>query len=55
MRRGGIDRHPSGTTVVAQGRFVVVTVAAGTRKNVHATREAMASLFRDRHGLQLAS
>ena len=52
MRHGGIDWRPSVTPAAAQGRSGLVTVAAGTRKNVRATWEAMASLFRDRHSLQ---
>ena len=52
MRHGGIDWRPSVTPAAAQGRFDVVTVAAGTCKNVRATWEAMASLFRDRHSLK---
>ena len=53
MRHGGIDWRPSVIPAAAQGRSGVVTVAAGTRKNVRATWEAMASsLFRDCHRLQ---
>ena len=43
MRRRGIDRRPGGAAAAARGRFGGVAVAAGTRKDVRGTWEAMAA------------